>query len=78
MRRSLHAVIAVLLSVACIDAALGLFSPVAVTQMTARGVGDAQIGLLSSLYVGFFGGTWFAMASSGAPGKPARSASSLC
>ncbi len=59
MRRSLHAVIAILLSVTCIDAALGLFSPVAVTQMTARGVGDALIGLLSSLYyVGFLGGTW--------------------
>ncbi|MET1027934.1 MAG: MFS transporter [Dongiaceae bacterium] len=59
MRRSLHAIIAMLISVACIDAALGLFSPVVITQMTERGVGDALIGLLSSLYyIGFLGGTW--------------------
>jgi MFS family permease len=59
MRRSVGAIVSILISVACIDAALGLFSPVAVTQMTARGASDATIGLLSSLYyVGFLGGTW--------------------
>lgn len=59
MRRSLGPIVSILISVACIDAALGLFSPVEVTQMTARGASDAVIGLLSSLYyVGFLGGTW--------------------
>jgi MFS family permease len=59
MRRSLGPIVSILMSVACIDAALGLFSPVEVTQMTARGASDAMIGLLSSLYyVGFLGGTW--------------------
>lgn len=59
MRRSMGAIVSILISVACIDAALGLFSPVEVTQMTARGASDATIGLLSSLYyIGFLGGTW--------------------
>jgi MFS family permease len=59
MRRSLGPIVSILISVACIDAALGLFSPVEVTQMTSRGASDAMIGLLSSLYyVGFLGGTW--------------------
>ncbi|HWT96053.1 MAG TPA: MFS transporter [Terriglobales bacterium] len=59
MRRTVGAIASILISVGCIDAALGLFSPVEVTQMTARGASDATIGLLSSLYyIGFLGGTW--------------------